>query len=254
MKFISGLTGQAGIDSVSLQWDSNNEAISYIIKSSSSISGNYEIIYKTNYAYANISSLSSNSTIFFTVSALLNNGQTTIDSFPLSLTTNNFPDLIITSIQLDPPSPAANIFFQINATILNIGHGPLSLPLFVFFEIDANPGSYLYNNPPYSKIIYPGESVEIVGNHYYYGGNDLWNSTGNLIHSIKAVVNPFPPGYTTNIFPNSLVYETNFTNNEMVIDLPILPDLSILNVSTTPASPTSGILLYILYIFIFYLK
>ncbi len=234
---VPGLIGQVGTDWAFIAWDFYSGALSYSITASTSISGPFVSFQSASNSY-NITSLAENTTIYVSITAEMTSGAQTFPSAPLVLTPNNYPDLIVTAINVEYASPFSH--FNVSATVQNIGNGPTKSPILVFFELDANPGSYLLNQPQYTGSLQPGQAILITGNSYFYGGGALWTATPG-VHTIKAVVNPFPPGSApSEVLPDSNLVEYNYTNNLLFRDVFILPDLAISSVSTNPTSPSPG--------------
>lgn len=138
----------------------------------------------------------------------------------------NGVDLIVSKVSWSPANPAPGQATTFSATITNFGKTtkPAGAINGVAFKVDGNLTKWSDTN---TASIAPGQSITLTANSGPTGGV-TWNATSGA-HTIEAWVDDV-----------NRIGETNENNNKLTAPLAVGIDLTVTNISWSPASPGPG--------------
>ena len=120
----------------------------------------------------------------YTVSAYDRAGHVSDPTSGIARTRDEYPDLTITNVTMNPPHPNAGDSVTFTATVKNIGQAPtpVGVTLGVSFSVD---GVFASWSDRFAGPLAPGESRDLAAN-YGPKGTALWKWTGGA-HTVRAV-------------------------------------------------------------------
>jgi hypothetical protein len=152
-------------------------------------------------------------------------GITNLDSFQLGAS-GGLPDLVVTAVNWSPANIAAGQPATFSATVKNQGSGatPAGVIIGVSFSVD---GTQVNWSDTDTTSLAAGASVTLTANSGP-SGSATWTTTAGL-HSVQAWVDDV-----------NRMAESNESNNQLSVSLPIGIDLTVTSVTWSPTSPHSG--------------